>query len=338
MITPSLPASSGKKPRKHIARRSTHAQSQTLMIIDKLAELGGLEDDGTAHRLVIEEYIADNCWDLNKRVSREKTGKKIGITRPSGDRVQSIIAALDIDEDLFELIRPKRWQDTSVHFRRQMILYGAKGDTALYRQFTTWIGDELIKQARMSGTPLSDILLSRIRDHLDRLMGAGNWGIWFNIESRNTENPYDLHAHGVFYVADPAFLRTGNVRKTKLYQALRTASGWTSKDDKSNWTALGEKSLNRGWMEYCLKCRRDRRFETSKKPPPIDIGHKTWAGSRLLTQRAKRFYERMRVLTYALADESILEWDQKDWEIVSNNADEEWEPDGPNLIFASGWN
>lgn len=311
---------SGKKVRGPNPRRSLDAEAQVLRTIEAFAEMGAIKAGGYFDQGVIETWYQENCYDL-----READGEEIWdfnqedwistAPPPTGDKIATPLTAI-MGDDIRKVFKPKRWFDTTPRFRKCMLLYGVKGDPATHRPLTIWIGKEMIEASRATGKSLAAILHKRLSDRLRRLLGAGNFGVWLNVESSD-KAPSALHGHGLLYVKDARYLVDGSRERDLLIRELMDGSGYDKSMHAPNWVRITAKDLNTGWITYCRKARRGRLFRVSAPEPPHDIGQQLEAGTHELRRQASDFYARARIMFAGLAKEKILDWTDDDWKRVT---------------------
>lgn len=213
-------------------------------------------------------------------------------------------------------LRPKRWQDLRTRTKRYMLLYGVKGDQSTHRPISCWIGQGVINDCLTSGQPLAQLLRKRMADRLRLLCGDTEFGFWINIE-RQRKSPTGIHMHGLLYLADPRFFALGTPERARLIHTLKHVTGEDASKPASNWVRITPRDLNIGWIDYCRKNRRNRRFWPPAGVVDERFGMRLEAGTHTMTAAATDFYERARIMTYALATEEFLEWSDADWRRVT---------------------
>lgn len=306
----------GKKVRRPNPRRSLNADNQAILIIEKFADIGAIVPGGFYDQGVIESWYVENTlgftapehddgmlnWDADGNIIPPKGAIPF-------ERTALAAIAGDDAETAFN---PRRWFDTTVRLRKYMLLYGVKGDPNTHRPLTIWIGKDMIAESRRTGKPLAKMLHKRLSDRLRRLLGAGNFGIWLNIEVSD-KAAYALHAHGLLYVKDARYLVDDSKERDALVRELMDGSDADESQHPPNWVRFTKKDLNKGWIEYCRKARRDRLYRISAKEPPTDIGKQLEAGTHTLRGQARDFYDRSRLLVRALSRGELPEWSPEDW-------------------------
>lgn len=321
--------SAGKKMRAPNPRRSLLTQTLTAVMVEKFHRLGFFSSSGELVRPVIKDWFLEQCTDhhiikdpYTKRLVKRGGSK---ITKQPIDALMNSTGRWRESKAGYSL--PKRWEDTTERFRREMYLDALKCEGIPHRQMTFWIGKDLITESKQKNKPLAALLLKRLRERLSRLLGDTEFGLWFNIEAIPGE-PDKLHAHGLLYVTDKTWLMNRSVKYDKLRNAIRDATGYEPNIDpdaikKQHWLLLPKKNLNHGNQAYCSKSRRGRRFHMSHcGEPSQDIGYVIEATSHSLRRRSKAFYERMRPLLSAFITGEVLDWDDAQWEAIGATEDD----------------
>ncbi|WP_290949970.1 hypothetical protein [Hyphomonas sp.] len=309
----------GKKPRRRNPRTRASADALCSEIIEKMYNEGFFSSDGQLIAPVIEEWVLRNC--TNYKCFRDKSGKLI---RQGADKFTThtldAILKTPVGQRFSDLAieKPKRWYDTTKMFHRYMYLDCLRCEGIPHRQLTFWVGQDLLQEARTLGKPLAAWLLKRIREQLKRLLDDTEFGLWFHLEHKPGE-PDKIHAHGLLYIVDEAWLMSGSVKYGQVREAIREATGFEKglcdgDMAKERWVFTPDKELNHGNQIYSSKSRRGRLFKLPYMgEPDLALGTQIECTTQSLRKRAQTFYERARPLVTAFIDGSILEWSDERW-------------------------
>ena len=196
-----------------------------------------------------------------------------------------------------------------------------------HRPICFWISQELILEAISRKENLAAWMHKRISARLTRLFGDTEFGLWFHLEHIPGQSD-KVHAHGLIFVDDESWFKPRSIRYTHLRRHIREATGFnsdihTGDIDKERWVHTPVKRLNHGYVDYCVKSRRERtahpRFNITKLMPhyvgvpSAEIGHRLEAVSASLTRRAKHFYQGVLPTVRGFMTGDVLHWDDNQW-------------------------
>lgn len=289
---------------EHRAAKSSQVDHHTLAIMKDLAAKGALFPESGWARGVLIEYTR-SFPDLVFK--QEQEASHLRLSKP------------ELEKGLKERRRmlPRRWQDTTRKLRQSMYLYSCLAEQDNQRSFTLWIGTDLISLSVSTKQPLAALLNKRINERLKRHLPDLTYGLWFSIECTQ-DDPWALHAHGLFVVGEGEYLKKGSKQNRALRTQLRAASGsaHTHKPDKI--LDMHQAAYSVGWIDYARAWRSGRRYTTRLSPlPPADIGRKVDVTSHQLIRLAHPFYENTRQVLSAVITGKLLTWTEVDWAKVN---------------------
>ena len=319
-----------KKIRARTSPVSREAERLTSVMVEKFIDNAFLNAHGKAVAPVVYNFIHDQCSD--RRVfSNPLTHELMSI---GGDKLKQhpldVLLASDEDFLLFnhKLAFPQRWQYTSDFIKRYMYLDALRCAGIPHRPLCFWISPEIVEEAISNKANLAAWMLKRISERLKRLLGDSEFGLWFHLE-HSPGQPEKIHAHGLIYFADECWFEEKRTKYRAIRDAIRSATGFTPTIGKDaiapeRWVYTQSKELNHGYIDYCVKSRRERtanpRFDISKLMPnyvgipSVEVGGRIEAVSHSLTRRGRSFYESVLPVVRGFMNGEIYYWDKDRWE------------------------
>lgn len=310
----------------------------TSDIIRNFSKNWFFNEEGKLVAPVIIDYLIENSSDFT--TYRHPYTRKLMARGAGNMKRHPIDALLDNPKEFSvggqKLPRPQRWADTSAELKRDMYLYSLLYCCVPHRPICFWIGEELAAEAISKKKDLAAWMLKRISDRLKRLLGDTEFGLWFHIEHVPGE-PDKLHAHGIIYAEDEAWLTSGSSQYTKLRDEIRKATGFKPELHgkairKGDWVHMPKKSLNQGHVAYSTKSSRattsNPRFNIAEMMPNYigvpseEIGDRIEAVSHSLTKRAEEFYESVRPIVRGFITGKVFDWDDDEWRAAGATFDD----------------
>lgn len=313
---------SGKKRRRKDSRISKIAEAYVPILLDKLAGIHAFDPDGRLIYPVIEELVLSKCTDY-RRYHHPHTRK---IVESGGEFNGRTVCDALLGQDGISVSTDsrawrkqigyfQRWEDTSPIFQAAMILYALKLEGKPHRQLTFHISKHLADEAIRKKQPLQALVQKRLREHVKRLLGDVEFGMWYHIEQVPFK-PDKLHAHGLIYLHDGDWFTDNLRRNERLRDTIKIATGYDGRGGK-NWLAMRDRTMNVGWIWYSTKGARDRlRTALADSPSVEQAGKRLESRSHSLSRIGKDFYSRIRPFLNATLTNEILDWTDDEWEAV----------------------
>jgi hypothetical protein len=321
-----------KKIRAGTSPVSRKAERMTSVIVEKFLKNGFFDEEGKPVAPVIHKYIHDNCSDY-RLFHNPLTNEFINM---GGDKLKRhpLDTLLAVDEDFLlfneKLQFPQRWQYTSDYIKRHMYLDALRCTGVPHRPLCFWISRDIVEEAISKKANLAAWMLKRISERLKRLLGGTEFGLWFHLEHKPGE-PEKVHAHGLIYIADESWFEDKRTKYRAVRDEIRTATGFLPNIGPDaiateRWVHTQNKPLNHGYIDYCVKSRRERtsneRFNISNLMPnyvgvpSLEIGNRIEAVSHTLSRRSKSFYEAVLPVVRGFMTGEVYYWNARQWEAI----------------------
>lgn len=184
------------------------------------------------------------------------------------------------------------WRYAPIGFKRLWLFHVMTQDHA--RAITLWPGEKMKSDCLSQKDNLTRRARKRLNERLRRLLGAGNYNLWINMEATPFK-PFDVHFHGVLELEDASWWKGDKYKKLRL--CIREAVGTDCAVKPQKQLKVLHSPFNDGWISYASKQRkRSSRLKSPTRHISPDFVGPHYASTVGLISRSKSAYEDGRIV------------------------------------------